>query len=60
LRADIKLQGCGSVESVRGFSYTEGQVAFASFTVTPVEGGFRPRVAPYSINVIDIATRPAN
>lgn len=59
VRADITLQGCGAVESARGFSYTEGQPAFTSFMVTAVDGGFRPRVAPYSINVIDVTLKPA-
>ena len=59
LTAQVSLQGCGPVSSARGFTYPGGEAGFSSTPVEQTPEGLKVVVAPYSINVIDVATAPA-
>ena len=58
LSAEIKLQGCGAVESARAFSYSGEPSGFFGVNVTATNETLRQRLAPYSINIIDLTTVP--
>jgi hypothetical protein len=50
----VAVEGCGSVASARGFSYTGGNAGFEKLEVSPHGRTLEPRVAPYSITVLDL------
>jgi hypothetical protein len=55
----VKLDGCGTVSSSRGFTYPGGEAGFTSAPVESTPEGVSVVVAPYSINVIELTTGPA-
>ena len=59
LNADVSLQGCGDVAFTRGFTYAGGEMGFSNFPAGATQGRMVAKFAPYTINVIDVATVPS-
>jgi hypothetical protein len=54
LETAITLQGCGNVAQVRGFTYTGGISGFYKFPITVAKDRLETKIAPYSINVLEL------
>lgn len=53
----IDVSSCGSVDSVRAFTYRQGQTDFAKLDIAPLAGAVAATFAPYSISIVDVFLR---
>ena len=53
----IRVQGCGTIQSGRAFTYKGGPDGFASIPMSPAEQSVNLKLEPYSITVLDLTTR---
>jgi hypothetical protein len=56
LNVALRLKGCGTPASTRGFGYTGGEAGFSQLDVSTTADGFKLMIAPYSITVVEATT----